>query len=91
MIFEIIVGATAMIAGAIAAIAGLGIGSILTPLLASECGMKTAVGAVAVPHVIATIRVNERRGRAGWSTRACARAIAGALGLTGYADRLRFG
>jgi len=121
MIFEIIVAATAMIAGAIAAIAGFGIGSILTPLLASEYGMKTAVGAVAVPHVIATLlrfwrlrghvdsRVFFRFGlmnAGGALVGALVHAyspspvlstvlgallvFAGTLGVTGYADRLRF-
>ena len=122
MIFEIIVAATAIIAGAIASIAGFGIGSILTPLLASEYGMKTAVGAVAVPHVIATLlrfwRLRghvDRRVFFGFGLMNAGGALigalvhayapspvlstvlgallvfAGGLGLTGYADRLRFG
>jgi uncharacterized membrane protein YfcA len=45
----------AAFAGAIASLTGFGIGSLLTPLVASHYEMKTAVGAVAIPHVIATV------------------------------------
>lgn len=44
----------AVVAGAIASVAGFGIGSILTPLLAVNTGTKLAVAAVSVPHLIAT-------------------------------------
>jgi len=44
----------AVIAGAIAAVSGFGIGSILTPLLQRHYDMRLAVAAVSVPHVIAT-------------------------------------
>ncbi|HEY7303640.1 MAG TPA: sulfite exporter TauE/SafE family protein [Bryobacteraceae bacterium] len=54
-IFDIAVAAVALLAGGIASIAGFGIGSLLTPLMAAQYGMKTAVGAVAIPHVIATL------------------------------------
>jgi uncharacterized membrane protein YfcA len=40
--------------GATATVAGFGIGSLLTPILALRVGMPTAVAAVAVPHVLAT-------------------------------------
>jgi len=43
-----------IIAGAIAAISGFGIGSILTPLLASWVGTKLAVALVSIPHFIGT-------------------------------------
>lgn len=49
------VAIVAALAGGIASIAGFGIGSLLTPLVASQYGMKTAVGAVAIPHLIATL------------------------------------
>lgn len=51
---ELLVALVAMLAGAIAAISGFGIGSLLTPLLASWLGTKVAVAAVAIPHVAAT-------------------------------------
>ncbi|MGA2905633.1 MAG: sulfite exporter TauE/SafE family protein [Candidatus Korobacteraceae bacterium] len=43
-----------IVAGAIAAISGFGIGSILTPLLAAWIGTKLAVAVVSVPHFIGT-------------------------------------
>jgi len=44
----------AIVGGAIAALAGFGIGSILTPLLALSVGTKEAVIAVSIPHLVAT-------------------------------------
>ena len=44
----------AILGGAIAALAGFGIGSILTPLLALSVGTKQAVIAVSIPHLVAT-------------------------------------
>jgi uncharacterized protein len=46
--------ATAVVAGAVAAIAGFGVGSLLTPLLTVPYGAKLAVALVALPHAIAT-------------------------------------
>lgn len=43
-----------IVAGAIAAISGFGIGSILTPLLAASIGTKLAVALVSIPHFIGT-------------------------------------
>lgn len=43
-----------LVAGAIASIAGFGIGSILTPLLAMWMGTKLAVAVVSIPHFIGT-------------------------------------
>ncbi len=55
MIFVLLVGAVAVVAGAIASVAGFGIGSVLTPLVAWRYGMKTAVVLVAIPHFAATL------------------------------------
>ena len=44
----------ALAAGAVAAVSGFGIGSLLTPLVALHAGTKTAVAAVSIPHVIGT-------------------------------------
>jgi uncharacterized membrane protein YfcA len=44
----------AILAGAIASVAGFGIGSLLTPLLAVSAGTKLAVAAVSIPHFIGT-------------------------------------
>jgi len=46
--------AVAFLAGAVAAVSGFGIGSLLTPLLAVRVGTKLAVAAVSIPHMIAT-------------------------------------
>jgi hypothetical protein len=51
---DVLLGGLAIVAGAIAAVAGFGIGSVLTPALAVSIGTKAAVAVVAVPHLIAT-------------------------------------
>ena len=51
---EAVAAAVAVLAGAIAAVAGFGIGSLLTPVLAIALDTKTAVAAVSVPHLTAT-------------------------------------
>ena len=43
----------AVVAGAVAAISGFGVGSLLTPLLAARYGTKLAVAIVSVPHLMA--------------------------------------
>lgn len=52
--FEVIVAVAAVVAGAIASLAGFGIGSIMTPLLMLHLDAKIAVAAVSIPHLIAT-------------------------------------
>src|SRR5437667_4423355 len=52
--FEAVVLLTAAVAGGVAAVAGFGIGSLLTPLLALHVDTKTAVAAVSVPHLVGT-------------------------------------
>jgi uncharacterized membrane protein YfcA len=54
MAFDALIAVAATLAGAIASVAGFGIGSILTPLLALRVGTKLAVAAVSIPHLIAT-------------------------------------
>ncbi|HEX6589008.1 MAG TPA: sulfite exporter TauE/SafE family protein [Longimicrobiales bacterium] len=44
----------AVLAGAVASVAGFGIGSLLTPALAPELGVRLAVVAVAIPHAAGT-------------------------------------
>jgi uncharacterized membrane protein YfcA len=44
----------AVLAGAVAAMSGFGIGSLLTPFLAITYGTKLAVAMVSIPHLIAT-------------------------------------
>lgn len=111
-----------IVAGAIAAIAGFGIGSILTPLLAAWLGTKLAVALVSIPHFIGTalrfavIRQHVNR-RVLWSFGITSAAggllgallhiwlrsvvlgyilgvllvFAGITGITGLAQRMRFG
>jgi len=52
--FELAVAGAAVVAGAIASVAGFGIGSVLTPLLSIRVGAKLAVAAVSIPHVVGT-------------------------------------
>ena len=54
MIFQFVVFVVAAIAGGIATITGFGIGSVLTPLLATSVGTRLAVAAVSIPHFFAT-------------------------------------
>jgi uncharacterized membrane protein YfcA len=52
---EITVVAAAVGAGAIAAVSGFGVGSLLTPVLAVRYGTRAAVAIVAIPHLVATV------------------------------------
>jgi uncharacterized membrane protein YfcA len=54
MLFEWIVAGAAVVAGSIASLAGFGIGSVLTPVLAVRFGTRVAVAAVSIPHVAGT-------------------------------------
>jgi uncharacterized protein len=53
-LFEALLFLVAVAAGSVAAIAGFGIGSLLTPVLATQVPLKIAVAAVSIPHLIAT-------------------------------------
>lgn len=44
----------AIIAGAVASISGFGVGSLLTPALATQVSFKLAVAAITFPHLVAT-------------------------------------
>lgn len=52
--FELALLLVSILAGAVAAIAGFGIGSLLTPLFATRIPLKLAVAAVSIPHLLAT-------------------------------------
>ena len=52
--FAVLVAVASVLAGATAAVAGFGIGSLLTPVFAARLETKVAVAAVAIPHVAAT-------------------------------------
>jgi uncharacterized protein len=53
-LFYPVVLLVAIFSGVTASLAGFGIGSLLTPLIASRYGMATAIAAVAIPHALAT-------------------------------------
>jgi hypothetical protein len=46
--------AVAILAGAMASIVGFGVGSLLTPALSLQSGIKLAVAAIAAPHMVGT-------------------------------------
>jgi uncharacterized membrane protein YfcA len=50
--FTWVVGIVAAIAGAVASVAGFGIGSIVTPVMSLQVDTKLAVAAVSIPHFI---------------------------------------
>ena len=50
----LIVALAAVVAGAVAAVSGFGLGSILTPLLMLSFPTSSAVAIVAIPHAVAT-------------------------------------
>ncbi len=52
--FEFIVAVVGVIAGGVAAVAGFGIGSLLTPLLSLRVDTQLAVAAISIPHVVGT-------------------------------------
>jgi uncharacterized membrane protein YfcA len=52
--FEAAIFVVAVFSGATASVAGFGIGSLLTPLLAVRLGTGVAVAAVMLPHALAT-------------------------------------
>jgi uncharacterized membrane protein YfcA len=52
--FSILTTIVGMVAGAIAAVSGFAIGSLLTPLLSVQLGTKLAVAAVSIPHLFGT-------------------------------------
>jgi uncharacterized protein len=53
-VFEAAALVLGVVAGAVAALSGFGIGSVLTPLFSTQLPVKVAVAAVSVPHFFAT-------------------------------------
>lgn len=52
MLPETVLALASLLAGGIASVTGFGIGSLVTPVLAKSVGMKVAVAAVTIPHLI---------------------------------------
>ena len=89
--FLVIVFIVATLSAATAAIAGFGIGSMLTPLVAARYGMTNAVAAVAIPHVIATaLRCWRLRRSINWAVLRTFGVLSAAGGLAGAALYTRF-
>ena len=82
--FELLVFSAAAFGGAVASVAGFGIGSLLTPAIAIATGTKLAVAAVAVPHAIGTsIRLWRFRREVDWKIVRTFGITSAAGGLTG--------
>lgn len=54
MVFDFVLVIAGLLAGAVAAVTGFGIGSLLTPVLALQVDTRLAVAAVSIPHLIGT-------------------------------------
>lgn len=52
--FFVLIAAVAILASGIAAVTGFGVGSLLTPVLAIDTGVRLAVAAISIPHLVAT-------------------------------------
>src|SRR5215475_13304235 len=52
--FDLILIVAGLLAGAVAAVTGFGIGSLLTPVLALQVDTRLAVAAVSIPHLLGT-------------------------------------
>ena len=86
MPFNIILALVGIVAAAIAAVTGFGIGSLLMPVLGIEVGTKLAVAAVAIPHLVGSAqrfwilrRHVDRRVVLGFGAMSAAGGLAGAL------------
>lgn len=82
--FLLIVALAAGFTGAVAAVSSIGIGSVLTPIVAWRYGVKVAVAAVAVPHAAAMLlRVIRLRKSIDWHVLAGFGSMNAAGGLAG--------
>lgn len=86
MPFQLLLAVASVAAGAIAAVTGFGIGSLLTPVVALRVGTKIAVAAVAIPHFVGTAqrfwilrRHVDRRVLLGFGVASAIGGLAGAL------------
>lgn len=52
--YDLLLAAVAAVGGAVAAVSGFGIGSLVTPAVAIGSGTRLAVAIVALPHAVAT-------------------------------------
>jgi uncharacterized membrane protein YfcA len=81
----------AVLSGGTASVAGFGIGSLLTPILALRYGTAVAVAAVAIPHVAATaLRCWRLRANIDWAVVKGFGLLSALGGLTGALMYTRF-
>jgi len=91
VIFLLGVFILAVLSGGTASVAGFGIGSLLTPVLAATFGTATAVAAVAIPHAAATaLRCWRLRANIDWSVLRGFGLLSAAGGLVGALLYTRF-
>jgi uncharacterized protein len=84
MVFLVVVFIAGILSGVTAAIAGFGIGSVMTPLLATTLGVPLAVAAVSIPHAIATaVRAWRLRRAISWPVVRSFGVLSAAGGLVG--------
>jgi uncharacterized membrane protein YfcA len=82
--FELLVFSAGVFGGAVASVAGFGIGSLLTPAIAAATGTKLAVAVVSIPHAIGTsIRFWRFRRAVDWTVVRTFGFTSAAGGLTG--------
>jgi uncharacterized protein len=92
MLFLAVVFVAGILSGATAAIAGFGIGSLMTPLLAARLGVPLAVAAVSIPHAIATaVRAWRLRRAIAWPVVRSFGVLSAAGGLIGALLYARIG
>ena len=92
MSFVTLLTAASIAAGAIASVAGFGIGTVLTPVFALRADMKLAVAAVAVPHLLATsLRLWMMRSHVDWRIVRTFGVMSAAGGLAGALLQQRLG
>jgi uncharacterized protein len=80
----------AVLAGAAASVVGFGIGSLITPVVATRLGMETAIAVVALPHAVATaVRAWRLRSHIDWHVLmrfGLLSAVGGLAGAAAYAS-----
>jgi len=92
LVFLVIVFVAGVVSGVTAAIAGFGIGSLMTPLLAAQLGVSLAVAAVSIPHAIATaVRCWRLRRAISWPIVRTFGVLSAAGGLLGALLYMRVG
>jgi uncharacterized membrane protein YfcA len=90
--FRLIALALSVFAGATASVVGFGIGSLLTPLLATQVGIEAAIALVTVPHAVATaIRCWRLRASIDWTVLRSFGLLSAAGGMIGALAYSRLG